>query len=95
LYRRWEHVADGELLTQFRHLRPFIPVTGAPIVVVRINPTERGDCDNRIKAASDFLVSRGITLDDRHNWAATATKDPSVPRGFCIVQITKAEADAA
>jgi hypothetical protein len=63
--------------------------------VVRVNPGERGDVSNRTKAAEDFLVSMGITLDDRHNWAATATKDPSVPRGFCIVQITKEEADAA
>jgi Holliday junction resolvase RusA-like endonuclease len=34
----------------------------------------RGDVSNRIKAAEDYLVSREITQDDKHNWEVTAKR---------------------
>lgn len=84
-YRRWLRVADGRLLEQWSTLRPFIPVRGKPRITIRIPARSRMDASNAIKAAEDFLVSRGITEDDRNNWSVTASKDSSVTE--CVIEI--------
>jgi Holliday junction resolvase RusA-like endonuclease len=67
-YRDWTRRADALLLTQKRSLVKF---TGELEVHIRLPKGTRGDVDNRIKAISDFLVSREVTGDDRHNWRVT------------------------
>ena len=63
-YKAWLANADTYYLAQKRRVDP---VSGPAIVTIRIPANTRGDVSNRIKAAEDFLVSRGITNDDRHN----------------------------
>lgn len=62
-YRKWLAEADGWYLTQKRQVQP---QSGRLSIEIRL-PSIRGDATNRIKAAEDYLVSRGITGDDRHN----------------------------
>ncbi len=62
-YRRWLAEADGWYLTQKRSIKP---MSGKLEIQIRLPPI-RGDITNRIKAAEDYLVSRGLTGDDRHN----------------------------
>jgi Holliday junction resolvase RusA-like endonuclease len=68
LYRTWLRLADALLLTQKRSLVKF---TGELEVHIRLPKRMRGDVSNRIKAVEDFLVSREVTGDDRHNWRVT------------------------
>jgi crossover junction endodeoxyribonuclease RusA len=63
-YRAWLKKADAYLLMQKREL---LPLNGQIIVAIKVPKGTRGDISNRIKAAEDFLVSRQITGDDRHN----------------------------
>ena len=62
-YCKWLAEADGWYLMQKRQIQP---QSGRLSIEIRL-PSIRGDASNRIKAAEDFLVSRGITGDDRHN----------------------------
>ena len=62
-YRAWLAEADGWYLTQKRNIKP---LRGRLEIQIRL-PSIRGDATNRIKSAEDFLVSREITGDDRHN----------------------------
>ena len=62
-YRSWLAEADGWYLTQRRQVQC---QSGKLHIEIRLPPI-RGDATNRIKAAEDYLVSRGITGDDRHN----------------------------
>ena len=50
----------------------------------------RGDCSNRLKAAEDYLVSRDITADDKHNWKVSVERDPAIEKGFCEIQVEAA-----
>ena len=63
-YRAWLAEADNWLLTQKRNLRK---VSGPCDIVIRIPANTCGDVSNRIKAAEDYLVSRELTDDDKHN----------------------------
>lgn len=47
----------------------------------------RGDCDNRIKAVSDFLVDRNITHDDRYCADVRALRASIVEARRCVVEI--------
>ena len=62
-YKAWLSEADVWMLPQMRFIAP---VTG-PCEVKILLPKVRGDISNRIKAVEDYLVSREITGDDRHN----------------------------
>jgi hypothetical protein len=71
-YRNWLRIADSYLLGQ---KRPWASgpsrveqMTGPLEIRIRLPLKARGDVSNRIKAIEDYLVSREITGDDRHNW---------------------------
>lgn len=59
-YRTWCVVANRELRDQ-----PPWHVPGKVVVRIYVG-TNRGDCDNRIKAALDALVTAGRIEDDRN-----------------------------
>lgn len=89
-YRDWLTSADQWLWPQYRKL-PGIPVEGPFSVHVAVPQSMRGDCSNRIKLVEDFLVSRGITGDDRHCQKATAEKSREVSDQCCRVTIQPLE----
>ena len=82
-YRAWLADADKWLLTQRRGLGR---VSGPCTVEIFVPASMRGDCSNRIKAAEDFLVSREITGDDRHNWKVSIERDEGLTDG-CLVRV--------
>lgn len=82
-YRRWLIEADKHLLMQKRGLTP---MRGPLVIEIRLPATIRGDVSNRIKIPEDFLVSRGLTGDDRHNHKISIERDESV--SLCVVTIT-------
>jgi Holliday junction resolvase RusA-like endonuclease len=63
-YREWVRNADAHLMAQ---KRPAARLTGPLELLIKIPRYLRGDISNRIKALEDYLVSREITGDDRHN----------------------------
>lgn len=63
-YLQWIADADISLMQQKRGL---LRLGGPLALMIRIPRRVRGDVSNRIKAAEDFLVSRGVTGDDRKN----------------------------
>jgi len=81
-YRDWIRRADAYLLTQKRSLMRF---TGSLEVHIRLPKTTRGDTSNRIKAIEDYLVSREVTGDDRHNWRVSCER--SLEGQDCEVEI--------
>lgn len=81
-YRRWIAEADGWYLLQKRSLKS---MSGKLEIQIRL-PGIRGDATNRIKAIEDYLVSRGITGDDRHNHKVSVEIVPELD--CCIVEIT-------
>lgn len=70
-YKRWLDQADKWLTTQKRTLRK---ISGPCSILIRI-PVSRADASNRIKVAEDFLVSRELTDDDKHNRRVTVEVD--------------------
>lgn len=62
-YKAWLKEADDYYWMQKSKIKP---VEGEYKLTIRVPKTMRGDADNRIKAVSDYLVSREITPDDRH-----------------------------
>lgn len=63
-YKAWIRQADGYVLSQKARIKP---VSGPCEISIRVPLKMRGDVSNRIKLAEDYLVSRGITGDDRNN----------------------------
>src|SRR5688572_22586749 len=84
-YRAWLEDADKWLLMQWRELEPK-SVTGKCNVTIRL-PKLRGDASNRIKAPEDFLVSRCITSDDKHNRKVSVEIDERLT-SFCEIEVT-------
>lgn len=87
-YTDWLAEADALFMTQKRGLRP---INGPCELSIRIPAKTRGDASNRIKLAEDFLVSRQITGDDKHNRKVSIERDASLTDD-CVVTITPAEA---
>lgn len=86
-YRAWLRAADALYLSQKRGISP---VTGRCVLRISVPAAMRGDVSNRIKAIEDFLVSRELTDDDRHNWSVTIERDEGVPAGQCrVVAVAK------
>lgn len=83
-YKKWLIQADGHLLMQKRSLRP---VSGQVALAIKIPAKTRGDVTNRIKLVEDYLVSREITPDDRHNWKVSIERSHEVD--CCEVEITE------
>jgi len=75
-YKTWEREADALLLAQ----RGWAQVTDARSYALHITlpSTMRGDITNRIKVLEDYLVSRAITPDDRHNHETLIRKSSAV-----------------
>jgi len=90
-YADWLNEANSWLWPQYRKLDG-LPVKGPCVVEIRLPAKMRGDASNRIKAAEDFLVSMGITEDDRTNWKVSAERDPSLSNddGFCVITVASA-----
>ena len=82
-YRKWLVEADGWYLEQKRRL---IHPPRVPLSIKIMLPKIRGDASNRIKAAEDYLVSRGITGDDRHNHEVSVKIVPELD--CCVISIT-------
>lgn len=85
-YLKWLVVADAHYLSQKRGIKP---VTGPCEIAIKL-PRCRGDISNRIKATEDYLVSRGITGDDKHNRKVSIERDGSLT--CCVVTITQGRA---
>ena len=81
-YRKWLAEADGWYLLQKRQVQCQV---GRLNIEIRL-PLIRGDASNRIKAAEDYLVSRGITGDDRHNHKVSVEIVPELD--CCEILIT-------
>ena len=63
-YRRWLRQADAHYMVQKLHLAEKITV---PYTCrMWFPPGMRSDIDARAKAILDWMVSRGLTIDDRH-----------------------------
>jgi Holliday junction resolvase RusA-like endonuclease len=60
-------------------------VIGAYLVEITLPEMIRGDIDNRIKPISDFLVTEGVTPDDKHLWKVSVERNPNVEPGWCHV----------
>lgn len=80
-YRKWLDEADGWYLLQKRTITP---VRGPCSILIMV-PKSRADRTNLIKALEDFLVSREITGDDRHNHTVTISTTPDIDRCKIII----------
>lgn len=85
-YKAWENEADGCLYQQKHGV-----VVGKYIVEISLPEMMRGDIDNRAKGVVDFLVSRGITPDDKHLWRVSVERDPNMDAGWCHVRARSVE----
>jgi Holliday junction resolvase RusA-like endonuclease len=79
-YKAWEDEADGCLYQQKQGV-----VVGAYVVEIGLPEMMRGDVDNRIKPVLDFLVSRGLTPDDKHLRKLSIERSEAVEPGWCHV----------
>ena len=86
-YKDWLANADSWYRAQMRKLGSVEP--GPCVVEIRLPAKMRGDVSNRTKAAEDFLVSRLITADDRHNWKVSAERDASLT-DHCVITVRAA-----
>jgi Holliday junction resolvase RusA-like endonuclease len=89
-YTEWIAQADKYLLVQKRSLRQQ-SVSGPLSITFRIATSAPVDVSNIQKAAEDYLVSREITPDDRHNCRVTSERSDRVPPGMCEVEIREVE----
>lgn len=86
-YRRWTAAALAELWQQ-KPAGGFPAFDGAFSVHIAVPLNMRGDIDNRIKAALDFLKKPAcIISDDKHAVGASISRDEKVPAGFCRVVV--------
>ena len=88
-YKQWLKQADLHLMIQKRALRP---VSGPLRITVWLPEEMRGDVSNRTKLPEDFLVSRKVTPDDKHNWSVTAERSINVQPGMCEIEIEEVRA---
>jgi Holliday junction resolvase RusA-like endonuclease len=82
-YRAWVKNADAHLMVQKKDV---VPVRG-PYKCGMIFPrTLRGDLDNRAKCVLDWMVSRGLTSDDKYLMSSHPVRGDA-PCGYVIVQV--------
>lgn len=81
-YRQWLKLADSFLMAQ-----KIRKAEGCIELRIMLPQSTRGDVSNRIKAVEDYLVSRQITPDDKHNWKVSAERADVED---CHVQVTAA-----
>lgn len=85
-YKSWLKEADAWY--QIQRLNKLKPVLGSRTIHIRL-PKMRGDLDNYIKLTCDYLVSRGLTGDDKHNVKVTVESDLEMELRFCWVTVTE------
>ena len=88
-YKAWIVEADQWFMAQ-RRRNPIISeieFTRPCEIAIRVPAKMRGDISNRIKAAEDYLVSRGITRDDKHNRKVSIERDESLT-DYCVIIVT-------
>jgi crossover junction endodeoxyribonuclease RusA len=85
VYRDWLRDADAHFLMQKRRIAS---VEGEYEVAIKLPKATRGDVDNRTKAVLDFMVSRGITADDRH--CRKVSTERALDTWLCEVIVTAA-----
>jgi hypothetical protein len=83
-YRAWLSEADKWYYLQ--RLNKLKPINGPRALHIRL-PRIRGDASNRIKVIEDWLVSRKLTGDDRHNLRVSVEVD-SGSVNHCVVTVT-------
>jgi Holliday junction resolvase RusA-like endonuclease len=82
-YRAWIKNADAHYMVQKRDV---VPVHG-PYVCGMIFPNKlKGDLDNRGKLILDWMVSRGLTSDDKFLRSLHLVRD-NTPDGYVIIQV--------
>lgn len=91
-YKRWIGIAGIWLMSAGMFKRGNCPLVDGPAsIVLRLPVNIRGDIDNRLKVAIDYMVSRQFTLDDSTHRSVTACKDPKLGRApFCEIDIAEA-----
>lgn len=85
----WLKQADMAYLMQKRGIPQ---MRGLLILDIRVPEKTRGDITNRIKTLEDWLVSRNITGDDKHNWRVSIERDPNLTTECEILVRSKADA---
>jgi Holliday junction resolvase RusA-like endonuclease len=81
-YTKWLEQADRWCLVNKTKIGT---VLGSCELQIRV-PKSRGDVSNRIKALEDYLVSRKITGDDKHNRKVSIEVDESLNE-FCEITV--------
>ncbi len=69
-YRAWKEEAGWMLKAQ--KIKPYI---GRFRLGIQLDDSHRGDCDNRVKAVSDLLVSNGIVQGDQKKYMKGVSVD--------------------
>ncbi len=85
-YTKW--LAEADKWYQLQALHKLDRIDGPRDVHIRL-PSVRGDADNYIKLPVDYLVSRGLTGDDRHNVSVSIEIDDEMETKFCWVTVTE------
>jgi hypothetical protein len=83
-YRNWLSQADKWYYLQ--RLNKLEPITGPRALHISL-PQIRGDASNRIKLVEDWLVSRKLTGDDKHNLQVSVEVTP-VQGDHCTITVT-------
>lgn len=86
-YENWIDRAGWEVVSQ----RTNVDRVSGPYRLLLELPRIRGDADNRMKAASDLMVSLGIVDDDRHCLECRVTIDRGTKSEYARVTITPVE----
>lgn len=81
-YKAWLSLADSYL---YYYSRSTKGPSGPLSLHITLPSTMRGDITNRIKVVEDYLVSRKITADDRHNHEVSVRKSSAID--YCEVTI--------
>ena len=70
-----------EAALELRAMQPKPRIEGKYKLRFQWPERDRADVDNRIKAATDFLVKQNVTDDDRNCVHVSAERSPDVPPG--------------
>jgi len=87
-YIAWAQEAGLEINAQ----RPSQPARALPAdqpytAMLLLSPEDAGDINNRDKALIDLLHRMHVTPDDRFMDAITVRRDPTIPKGKCVITV--------
>jgi hypothetical protein len=83
-YRKWLKQADAYYTLQQLHRVPRIT---RPYHCKMVFPKLRGDLDGRAKLLLDWMVSRGLTIDDRHCRKLDLEVDDAAERDLVWIRV--------